>query len=476
MKILSRYIVREHIGPFIFSFSIITLFFLLNKLFQELGKLLSRGLHFFVIMEFFVLHMGWIVAITLPMAVLPAVLMAFGRMSSDNEITAIKASGISLYRVIAPVLLAATLLCGFCIWFGNSVLPEMNHRAALLSMDISRKRPTLAISPGVTFEVGTNTELTVGRIEESEGSSKLWGVVIDDYSKVNVTQTIVADSGEIHFDKELGKIILDLYEGELHKIDYNKLPEIVRMQFPHLRMSHSVAGLTLTRSNSRHRSDREKSAREMLEEVKTNDTTIAAQLRNVEKRLSVPLREKLADLLARRPITEWQPEEIDTLLARSRRPAKEGEEKLTLTQLETRSLSAIRSSLASIRTLKKRTMMYMVEVHKKYSIPVTCLVFVLIGAPLGIMARRGGMAVGGGMSLFFFLLYWAFLIAGEELADRLIISPFVAMWSADILVGAAGVYLVIRKARDIGFVDWSLFRKLRISRRGRAEMKSDEAA
>ena len=90
----------------------------------------------------------------------------------------------------------------------------------------------------------------------------------------------------------------------------------------------------------------------------------------------------------------------------------------------------------------------MVEVQKKYSIPVSCIVFVLIGAPLGIIARRGGMAVGGGMSLFFFLLYWTFLIGGEELADRLIISPFWAMWSANILVGAAGLYLVIHRARD----------------------------
>ncbi|NUO81238.1 LptF/LptG family permease, partial [candidate division KSB1 bacterium] len=85
-----------------------------------------------------------------------------------------------------------------------------------------------------------------------------------------------------------------------------------------------------------------------------------------------------------------------------------------------------------------------VEIQKKYSIPVACLVFVLIGAPLGIMSRRGGLATGGGLSLVFFLLYWTFLVGGEDLADRQIISPFLAMWSANIIVGIAGLYLLWR--------------------------------
>ena len=111
-------------------------------------------------------------------------------------------------------------------------------------------------------------------------------------------------------------------------------------------------------------------------------------------------------------------------------------------------------------TNEKRKSILMVEVHKKYSIPAACLVFVLIWAPLGILARRGGMAVGGGMSLFFFLLYWTLLIGGEELADRQIITPFLAMWSANILVGAAGLYLVIRSATETTWVNIAPARRL----------------
>ncbi|MDT8325272.1 MAG: LptF/LptG family permease, partial [Bacteroidota bacterium] len=100
---------------------------------------------------------------------------------------------------------------------------------------------------------------------------------------------------------------------------------------------------------------------------------------------------------------------------------------------------------------------FLVEIYKKYSIPVACLVFVLIGAPLGMMARRGGFGVGAGLSLGFFLFYWACLIGGEKLADRGALSPFWGMWVANIILGIMGILLTIRVARESRVIDWSVF-------------------
>jgi lipopolysaccharide export LptBFGC system permease protein LptF len=115
---------------------------------------------------------------------------------------------------------------------------------------------------------------------------------------------------------------------------------------------------------------------------------------------------------------------------------------------ERQMLYTIDNHLGLVRSFERTTNSLLVEIHKKYSIPVACLVFVVIGAPLGFMARRGGIAAGGGLSLGFFLLYWTFLIGGEDLADREIISPFLAMWSANFVVGAAGLYLLWRAAKE----------------------------
>jgi len=140
LSILSKYIIREHIGPFFFGFFVITLIFILNLLFRELGKFLSKGLAFSVILEFILLNLAWMIALAVPMAVLIAALMAFGRLSADNEITAIKASGISLYQILPSVIIVSTLLALALIWFNNHILPEFNHRTRLLAMDIARKK------------------------------------------------------------------------------------------------------------------------------------------------------------------------------------------------------------------------------------------------------------------------------------------------------------------------------------------------
>jgi lipopolysaccharide export system permease protein len=87
---------------------------------------------------------------------------------------------------------------------------------------------------------------------------------------------------------------------------------------------------------------------------------------------------------------------------------------------------------------------YMVEVHKKYALPFACFFFVLVGVPLGVLTKRGGFGVGAGLSLIFFLLYWVFLIGGEKLADRRLISPLVAMWSGNVVVLLIGLLLLLR--------------------------------
>ncbi len=97
---------------------------------------------------------------------------------------------------------------------------------------------------------------------------------------------------------------------------------------------------------------------------------------------------------------------------------------------------------------------YEVEIYKKFSIPFACIVFVLIGAPLGIRAKKGSLGVGITFSIGFFLIYWACLIGGEELADRQIVHPALAMWFPNILVGAFGIYLTIRTVRETTFIQW----------------------
>ena len=113
-----------------------------------------------------------------------------------------------------------------------------------------------------------------------------------------------------------------------------------------------------------------------------------------------------------------------------------------------------------LEMIEKQIDQYKVEIYKKYSIPVACIVFVLIGVPLGIMAKRGGFGVAASLSLGFFVLYWAFLSGGETLADRNILPPFWAMWAANILLGVLGCYLTVRIGKESVVFNWSALRRL----------------
>ena len=122
--------------------------------------------------------------------------------------------------------------------------------------------------------------------------------------------------------------------------------------------------------------------------------------------------------------------------------------------------NVINSTVQRISDTDKRIGSYWVEIHKKYALPVACIIFVLIGAPLGTMIRKGGLGIASGVSIFFFVIYWAFLIGGEKLADRGIISAFWGMWSANIVLGILGIWLTIKSAKERVTLSFDFLQKL----------------
>jgi lipopolysaccharide export system permease protein len=377
MRILTRYLLKEHAAPFFYSLMLIIFIFVLNLVFQMLGKIAGKGLDLHVIAEFFFLNLAWIIAMAVPMAVLVAVLMSFGRFSADNEITALKASGVSLYRLIRPLLIWAAILCALLILFNNDVLPYFNHKSRLLRADIRRKRPTLIMEQGIFLFDIPNTVLYARKVDPQ--TSTMQDVVIYDESEKKVLTTITAKRGELKFSATQEKYLFTLWDGEIHREDLGE-DTYQKTIFQRALFRIKAPDMILQRSESNYRSDRELSVGEM---------------RNKVKELSAhPLKNQRL---------------IDS---------------------------------------------YLVEINKKYSIPVACLIFVLLGVPLGIRAHRGGIGVSGGLSVFFFLLYWVFLIGGEDLADRNYVHPAVAMWAPNVILGILGIYLTIQAVRQTTFFDW----------------------
>lgn len=452
--LLARYIIREHVGPFIFAFFVITLFFLLNLLFRELSRILSKGLPWYVVLEFFLLNMAWIIALAVPMAMLTATLMAFGRFSADTEIAAMEANGVSVWAIVRPAVFASTLLALALVWFNNNVLPDFNHRTRLLASDIARKRPTINIEPGVWYDDVPNFGLLVQELEDSANVTKARNLLLTDYSSREQSRHISAQRGYIGLNPNQSALVLTLFDGEMQEIDYKKPEEFRRIAFPRHVITIAVDGLALSRSDSEYRGDREKSAGQMRGEVKSNEKEIAELRRRLNTTMALSLPRPLENIftipqdtaMARSlPVLRLQTRALpgDT----AKKPTDNASKPVGVMEIvaqQRQLLNYLERDASMIEGLKRKNQALTVEIEKKYSIPVACIVFVLIGAPLGIMSRRGGLATGGGLSLVFFLLYWTFLVGGEDLADRQFISPFLAMWSANIVVGLAGLYFLWR--------------------------------
>jgi lipopolysaccharide export system permease protein len=478
MYILPKHILRQHIGPFLFGFFIITLLFMLNLVFKELGRILSKGLDFLVILEFFALNIAWIVALAVPMSVLMASLMAFGQLSADNEITAIKASGISLYRIIVPVLIVAAGLSVFLIWFNNQVLPDSNHRLRLLARDITIKKPTVNLEPGYLYTEIPNLAIRVDHLVEEENLSKVKKVIIYDKNNPDEMRTIVAEQGEIFVNKKTGLLQITLYDGEIHEISSNNLENYNRIKFKKHILTIPIPNMVLQRSESGYRGDREQSAQMMRQEINSNlkliekrrenlATTIGAQINRYfsnypsesgENSFSDP-DHGVSDLSAGKKIKSSIPgnpaKNYASMLTKSTRQSDRLKSNLNKQiRIHRNLLQRIKGEREINQSYELTNSKLLVEIYKKYSIPFACIVFVLIGAPLGIMARRGNMAVGGGISLVFFIVYWIFLIGGEELADREMLSPFLSMWLANFIVGAFGIYLLIRITKEVSFINF----------------------
>jgi lipopolysaccharide export system permease protein len=448
-----RYILRAHGGPFLFALCTLMFLFLLQFVMKFIDQLVGKGLSAWVILELIALNLSWMLVLAIPMSVLVAILMAFGDLSSRNEITALKASGVSIYRMMAPVLIAGIVIGGFLVWFNNYVLPESNHRLKALTVDIRRKRPTLTLIDGVFSQEIPGYSILVKKA--SQKTNDLKGVTIYDYTNPSVNVVITAQRGRISISGDYRKLIMDLWDGEIHQLDLTDRSAYRRVQFQTHRIAMAVEGFDFERTSASafSRGDRELGAGAMRKVV---DSLQKARTR-VEDDFRKTMQRETAAVLG--------------LSAEGSRPVAfpgmpAGSPAGALLRAQT-IRARITTAMFQEQMLSKQIDQYWVEIHKKFSIPAACVVFVLVGVPLGIMSRRGGFGTAATLSLGFFVLYWACLIGGEKLADRDILSPLVGMWSANVIIGLIGIYLTVRSARETLVINWEYFRRF-VPRRWRA--------
>lgn len=564
-----------------FALTALTSLLLLNYIAKRFGDLVGKGLAWSVIGEFFMLSIPFTVAMTLPMAVLVSTLYAFSRLAAENEITALKASGVGMTRVLVPVLFGATGMAAFMLFFNDQVLPRSNHRLSTLQQDIARKKPTFALKSQVINEISPGKlSLKADYIDQS--TSWLHVVTIYDMSDPVRRRTIYADSGKMELEGD--DLMLTLYSGNMQEVPKSDVTQLQRLFYniDRVRVRNVVNDLSRTDSTNTYKGDREMSVCEMQKEYATHELDFAVARFTLEQALVSGVRELTTgaparalqptstmppsaglneassqagytllpagfkakpghtigrvycDLLKRvakpkvpplvkpasaaeipprqQPVPQQKqqavvqlkqqaaqqpvrqdtasrrpppkrimmggsaaPIPVDTTVRRPAppvvTPAPQGQSPAiapvqipkasgmssgfapppgTLTSAVgvldiAATVDASRSRMQENRTTMNR---YGVEIQKKFALSAACVVFVLIGAPIALRFPRGGVGLVIGVSLGVFAIYYVGLIAGESLADRAFLTPFWAMWAANVILTIVGLVLLARMGKE----------------------------
>lgn len=462
MLILDRYILRNHIPPYLFSVLVITFVFVTDFILEFIDLFISKGVDLLIVLEVFVLSLGHMFALIIPMSVMPATLMAFGQLSAENEITAMKATGVSLYRMIAPVLVAGALLGVGLVYYQNNILPESNHKLVNLMLDIGKMTPTLEIKENIFSSAIDGYTILVR--EKNDRTGEIRDVQIFQTRKGMVPTTILADRGRMYFIEEENVLRFELEDGEIHEMPDPKRIETYRKTlFSHYTLNIQDTERGLERSERSYRGDREMSAAMMRDRIAELRGEIEGYRRDMHANAARDMVGVLSRALPGVPALKIPGGEPDAVPesrseAQQRRSARNPAEQ---------QLYALETIMRRIIGLEDQIFRYEVEIHKKYSIPFSCIIFVLLGAPLAIRSGRKGMTMAIAFSIFFFLVYYVFLIGGEKLADRRLLDPWLAMWLPNQLLFAAALLLIRSTVKESQPVDWARFNPVK-RWRGRA--------
>ena len=417
----------------------ITFILFVNFLLRAIDKFLGKGLDLIIILEYLFLNLAWILALSVPMAVLLATLMTFGRLSEDNEINAMRASGIAFLTIMRAPVLFGIIITLLLIYFNNFILPEMNFKARLLSGDIYRKRPDMNIEPGIFLDNLPDYSMIVG------GKSKK-GIMSDVriFSKGNkeAQTSIRASTGNLSTLEDA--FLLTLYNGEIHELGQKDYTNYRRIIFDKHVINIPAKDLLLNRRDSTNRSDREMTVPMMLKKINSYEK----RLNIVSNRLSGNFYRTIGDSILPSSIEQGE-QFIENNLYKIRKDTTLTKVQIIKKEKRLKNLERqINNEFNLIKSYKKSKNKYEVEIHKKFSIPVACILFVLLGAPLGVMSKKGGFAVSTSLSFGFFLIYYVLLIGGEEMADRNILSPPVGMWTPNLIILLIAFYLLVHIIRE----------------------------
>ena len=460
MKRLHWYIIKSFIGPFFVTLFISLFVLLMQFLWVYLDELVGKGLEFSVILEFIVYTMAMLMTNALPLAMLLASIMTFGDLGENNELLAMKAAGISLYRIMKPVVVLSIFLTIGSFYFYNQVIPVSYKKLIALMSSIRQLRPEIIVKEGIFSNEIDNFSFKVGK--KSPDGDMLYDIMSYDHTedRGNVTVT-VADSGTMKITKDKKYMILNLYHGqtysELQSKDRGKITYPSRTdKFDKQSIFTELRGMELERKDENVFRNQNRALNNsqivyfvdsLGKELERQRVEIALNLSYIPPLNTNLLRMARKDTVSIPELKLVQYSDVSTVLMNVTPQIRSGIYEAALIKARNNARSIQQSEemiIASIRILNR----FGIEWHKKYTFALACLVFVFIGAPLGAIIRKGGLGMPLVISVVLFIFYWIISTTGEKASRETFSAVWQGVWFSTFIFIPAGIFLTYKAAND----------------------------
>lgn len=458
IKKIDLLIIKAFIRPFILTFFIVVFLLLMLFLFKYIDDLVGKGFAWYVILELLFYASSSQVSLALPLAVLLSSIMTLGNLGENYELVALKSAGISLRRVMMPLIIIAFLLSGAAFLFSNYVMPKANLKMGALLYDVRQQKPSFLIKEGIFYDGIDGYSIKIGRKDADEET--IYDVIIYDHTNDRGNDNVLlASRGRMIKSTDERYLIFKLYNGVRYEESRGKSGNDMRRQFVRFRFKEQevrfdLSGFQLNRTdealfknnyqmlNVKQLKVAGDSLEKKVEEKKNNYTKYVYPYFQIFTRPGVFKSIKAGkDTFANNNFLKNFPESSRAEILRRADNSMRN------------ILSHVESASQELKVTEKLIWRHNIEYHRKYTLSIACIILFFIGAPLGAIIRKGGLGMPVIVSIVFFLIFHILSIVGEKFSKDGALPAYEGMWIATAVLAPLGIYLTRKATSDSGLFD-----------------------
>jgi len=463
LKKIHIFTLKSYIAPFILTFLVVMFILLMQFVWKYIDDLVGKGLEWTLIAELLWYTSASLVPMAIPLAILLSSIMTFGNLGEYYELVALKSAGLSLFKIMQPLIVLSMVLSVAAFYFSNNILPVANLEMGALLWDVTEQKPSLNLRPGIFYNGIDGYSIRVEKKDTELGT--LEGVQIYDHSdRMGCNKVITARTGKMESSLDERYLILTLFDGTSYE-EIEAYPIQRREAFAHRRIKFQKQEIIFDMSSfklERTNPDLFKEHERMLTISQLEDAQDTLKLRLKEKRAlinsSVNSRYFFGSHLdsARLDTVALNQKTIGLLDPEGENYgipfSSNQEERLAIinnaTNIARHNKAYVTVSKNDLNQKEESIIKHKVEWHRKFTLSFACILLFFVGAPLGAIIRKGGLGMPGVMAVMFFLMFHLLSIFGEKTAKAGIIEPYVGMWLASAVFLPLGIFLTYQASID----------------------------